>query len=81
MWIAAAPGFLDPAEGPVGHGETPEEAIDDLARQPEFQTWLRENKLEAPATRDFELEAGGDTADLTFVDARGKRHITNPSTR
>lgn len=76
-WIAAAPGFLDPSEGPVGHGRTPEEAIDDLARQPEFQAWLRENKLDKPMVQDFEIQGSG--ADLTFTDASGRRHITNPS--
>jgi hypothetical protein len=80
IWIAAAPGFLDPSEGPVGRGETPEEAIEDLGRQPEFQAWLRENQFETPTVRDFAIETGDDTADLTFVDANGKRHITNPST-
>jgi hypothetical protein len=80
IWIAAAPGFLDPSDGPVGRGQTPEEAIDDLARQPEFQAWLRENKFDTPTMQDFDSEGGG-TADLTFVDATGRRHITNPSTQ
>jgi hypothetical protein len=78
IWIAAAPGFLDPSENAVGRGATQQEAIEDLARQPEFQAWLREHYLPNPTAADFEVRQGA--IDLTFVDARGRRHGTNPGT-
>jgi hypothetical protein len=79
IWIAAAPGLLDPSENAVGRGATREEAIEDLARQPEFQAWLREHDLPNPSDADFELREGA--MDLTFVDAQGRRHGTNPGTK
>jgi hypothetical protein len=79
IWIAAAPGHIDPSENAVGRGTTQEEAIDDLTRQPEFQAWLRENQLPNPTVADFEIRQG--RLDLTFTDAQGKRHGTNPATR
>lgn len=78
VWIAAAPGLLDPSENAVGRGATRQEAIDDLLRQPEFQAWLREHDRPNPSVADFELREGA--MDLTFVDARGRRHGTNAGT-
>lgn len=77
-WIAAAPGLLDPSESPVGHGQSAEEAIDDLARQPEIQAWLRENNLADLRREDFDVREGA--LDLRFFDATGRRHRHNPAT-
>lgn len=78
-WIAAAPGHMDPSESAVGRGASQQEAVDDLARQPEFQAWLREHKLPNPTLADFEIRR--ERLDLTFTDAQGKKHGTNPATR
>ena len=79
IWIAAAPGYFDPSDQPVGRGSTQEEAIENLTQQPEFQLWLRENGLTAPTLAEFEINTRAHI-DLTFTDANKKRHRTNPST-
>lgn len=77
-WIAAAPGYLDPSNAPVGRGATEQEAIEALAQQPEFQLWLRENKLPNPTRSEFSIEPSA-AFDLTFRDSCGETHGVNPS--
>jgi hypothetical protein len=77
-WIAAAPGYLDLSDGPVGRGKTPGEAIEALMQRPEFQLWLRENGYPNPTRDDFEIERNA-RAQLAFIDARNRLHRPNPS--
>lgn len=56
MWMATAPGFISPAESPVGYGTSRSDAVQDLIRHPRFQYWLRESGARPPSIADFDMD-------------------------
>jgi hypothetical protein len=56
IWMATAPCYVDPYMSPVGYGRTEQEAIDDLIRQPMFQSFLERSGDRPPTLAHFTID-------------------------
>jgi hypothetical protein len=60
----------------MAYGFSPREAIDNLRRQPEFQSWLRTAGLRAPLDSEFIMQAPDNHGRC-----RGHNHAGRPALR